>query len=140
MKFSSAVSAAALGFASLSSAITVSYDTGYDDAGRSLNSVSCSDGSNGLITKHGWQTQGNVAGFPRIGGYQGIAGWNSPQCGTCYGITYNGKTVYVLAVDYTGSGFNLAKAAMDDLTNGQAAQLGRIEAQFQQVDVNRCGL
>jgi hypothetical protein len=58
---------------------TVSYDTGYDDAGRSLTSVSCSDGTNGLITKYGWQNQGAVAGFPRIGGYQGVAGWNSPQ-------------------------------------------------------------
>jgi hypothetical protein len=57
----------------------VSYDTGYDDASRSLTSVSCSDGANGLITKYGWQNQGAVAGFPRIGGYMGIAGWNSAQ-------------------------------------------------------------
>jgi hypothetical protein len=41
--------------------------------------VSCSDGQNGLITKYGWQNQGAVAGFPRIGGYMGVAGWNSPQ-------------------------------------------------------------
>jgi hypothetical protein len=59
--------------------IIVSYDTGYDDAGRSLTSVSCSDGTNGLITKYGWSNQGAVAGFPRIGGYSGVAGWNSPQ-------------------------------------------------------------
>jgi hypothetical protein len=124
--------------------IVVSYDTGYDDAGRSLTSVSCSDGSNGLITKYGWSNQGAVAGFPRIGGYSGVAGWNSPhntsQCGTCYGVTYNGKTVYVLAVDHAGDGFNLAKAAMDDLTNGQAAALGRIDAQYAQVATSNCGL
>ncbi|KAL6705136.1 hypothetical protein ACN47E_007241 [Coniothyrium glycines] len=136
MKFS----AAALGFASLASAISVSYDTGYDDSSRSLTGVSCSDGANGLITKYGWQTQGNVAGFPRIGGYQGVAGWNSAQCGTCYGITYNGRTVYVLAVDHTGNGFNLAKQAMDELTNNQAEALGRIEAQYAQVAVSNCGL
>lgn len=57
----------------------VSYDTGYDDASRALTSVSCSDGPNGLITKYGWQNQGAVAGFPRIGGYMGVEGWNSAQ-------------------------------------------------------------
>lgn len=75
MKFSAAV----LGLASLASAISVSYDTGYDDGSRSLTAVSCSDGANGLITKYGWQTQGQVARFPNIGGYSGVAGWNSPQ-------------------------------------------------------------
>jgi hypothetical protein len=79
MKFTSAIVAAAAGFASLSSAITVSYDTGYDDRNRALTSVSCSDGANGLITKYHWTTQGNVPRFPYIGGYQGIAGWNSNQ-------------------------------------------------------------
>ncbi|KAL1796677.1 hypothetical protein ACET3X_005217 [Alternaria dauci] len=140
MQFSSAISAAILGFASLASAITVSYDTGYDDGNRALTSVACSDGANGLITKYNWQTQANVAGFPRIGGYVGVAGWNSPQCGTCYGVTYNGKTVYILAVDSSVQGFNIAKAAMDELTNGQAAALGRIDAQYAQVATSNCGL
>ena len=106
MKFSTAVSTLALGFASLTSAITVSYDTGYDDAGRSLTAVSCSDGANGLITKYGWQTQGNIKS-QYYGGYQGVAGWNSAQCGTCYSLTYNGNTIYVLAIDHTGAGFNI---------------------------------
>lgn len=133
----------------------VSYDTGYDNGSRSLTALSCSDGSNGLITKYNWNTQANVPSFPRIGGYQGVEGWNSAQvslfhsfqchrltvlqCGTCYGVTYNGKTIYVLAVDHTANGFNLAKAAMDELTNGQAAQLGRIEAQYAQVPTSNCG-
>ncbi|KAA8617949.1 Cerato-platanin domain-containing protein [Pyrenophora tritici-repentis] len=124
----------------MASAITVSYDTGYDDASRSLNVVSCSDGPNGLITRYGWQTQGAIKGFPHIGGYQGIPGWNSNQCGTCYGVTYNGKTIYVLAIDHTGAGFNLAKGAMDELTNNQAASLGRIDAQYSQVALSNCGL
>lgn len=75
MKFSAAV----LGFASLASAISVSYDTGYDDASRALTPIACSDGANGLITKYGWANQGQVAGFPRIGGYVGVEGWNSAQ-------------------------------------------------------------
>lgn len=61
----------------MTSAVSVSYDAGYDDAGRSLTAVSCSDGVNGLITKYGWQTQGAVAKFPYIGGTPDIAGWNS---------------------------------------------------------------
>ncbi|KAF2788284.1 Asp f 13-like protein [Melanomma pulvis-pyrius CBS 109.77] len=140
MKFSTVISTAALGLSSLTSAITVSYDTGYDDKSRSLNVVSCSDGANGLITRYGWQTQGAIPAYPYIGGYQGVAGWNSPQCGTCYGVTYNGKTIYVLAIDHTASGFNLAKAAMDALTNNQATQLGRVDAQYAQVDKSKCKL
>jgi hypothetical protein len=62
------------------------------------------------------------------------------QCGTCYGLTYNGKTIYVLAIDHTANGFNLAKQAMDKLTNGQSVAVGRIEAQYQQVAVSKCGL
>jgi hypothetical protein len=31
------------------------------------------------MTKYGWQNQGAVAGFPRIGGYMGVEGWNSAQ-------------------------------------------------------------
>lgn len=65
---------------------------------------------------------------------------NEPsQCGTCYGITYNGKTIYVAAVDHAGNGFNIAKAAMDQLTNNQAAALGRIDAQYAQVASSQCG-
>ncbi|KAF1834892.1 Cerato-platanin-domain-containing protein [Decorospora gaudefroyi] len=135
MKFSTAISAAALTFTSLTSAITVSYDTGYDDASRPLTSLACSDGPNGLITRYGWKTQGAITGYPYIGGYMGVEGWNSAQCGTCYGVTFKGKTVYVLAVDYTRDGFNLAKAAMDELTGNQAEFLGRVEASYAKVGV-----
>ncbi|KAF2187481.1 Asp f 13-like protein [Zopfia rhizophila CBS 207.26] len=138
MKFSGAVSAAALGFASLSQAITVSWDAGYDDAGRSLTAVACSDGANGLITRYGWQTQGNIPTFPNIGGYQGIPGWNSNQCGTCWALTYNGRTINVLAIDHTATGFNIGKQAMNTLTNGNADQFGRVEASFAQVAASDC--
>ena len=36
--------------------------------------------------------------------------------------------------------FNIAQAAMDQLTNGQAVALGRIDAQYAQVDASACGL
>ncbi|KAK1589867.1 cerato-platanin [Colletotrichum navitas] len=118
-------------------AVSLSYDTGYDDGSRSLTSVSCSDGANGLITKYGWQNQGQVAGFPHIGGADVVGGWNSPNCGTCWQLTYNGKSINVLVIDHVSSGFNIALGAMNELTNGQAAQLGRIDVQATQV---ACGL
>jgi hypothetical protein len=46
----------------------------------------------------------------------------------------------VLAIDHTANGFNLAKGAMDALTNNQATQLGRVEAQYVQVENNKCGI
>jgi len=92
---------------SVASAITVSYDTGYDDGSRSLSAVSCSDGSNGLLTK-GYTTQSSLPSFPRIGGASVIAGWNSASCGTCWSLTYNGNTINVLAMDHAAEGFNIA--------------------------------
>ncbi|KAI0385058.1 Cerato-platanin [Hypomontagnella monticulosa] len=129
-----------LSLAAASSAVTVSYDTGYDDASRSLTTVSCSDGPNGLMTKYGWQTQGQIPNFSFIGGADTIAGWNSASCGTCYELAYNGKTINVLAIDHAGAGFNIALNAMNALTNGQAVALGRVEATSRQVDLGACGI
>ncbi|TLD19172.1 hypothetical protein PspLS_10031 [Pyricularia sp. CBS 133598] len=125
--------------AAAAQAVSVSYDTGYDDGSRSLTAVSCSDGPNGLITRYGWQTQGQIRNFPYIGGADAVGGWNSPGCGTCWQLTYNGKSINVLAID-RASGFNIGLAAMNDLTNGQAGNLGRVDAQVQQVGLNACGL
>ncbi|TVY49230.1 Protein SnodProt1 [Lachnellula cervina] len=121
------------------SAITVSYDTGYDDGSRSLTAVSCSDGTNGLITK-GYSTQSSLPTFPLIGGASTIAGWNDANCGTCYTLTYNGVSINVLAIDHAVEGFNIAQAALDQLTGGQAVQLGRVDADWTQVDASVCGL
>jgi hypothetical protein len=118
----------------------VSYDTGYDNGSRPLTAVSCSDGANGLITRYGWQTQQQVSKFPYIGGSDSIPGWNSANCGTCWSATYNGKTIYILAIDHAGSGLNIALDAMNDLTNGNAVALGRVDATVAQVDVSNCGL
>ena len=49
MKFTTIL--ATLGAAASTLATTVSYDTGYDNAARSMTAVSCSDGANGLITR-----------------------------------------------------------------------------------------
>jgi len=141
MKFISTISTvAALAFSA--HAVRVSYDTGYDDASRSLNAVSCSDGVNGLETKYGWKIQDDIPIFPNVGGWDGIAGWNSANCGACYSLTYaaTGKTIYVLAIDHAQSGWNIAQKALDDLTNGQAVKLGRIEATAASAPLKNCGI
>ncbi|CAG7557377.1 unnamed protein product [Fusarium equiseti] len=122
------------------SAITVSYDPGYGDANRAMTAVACSDGTNGLIPRYGWSKQGQIPKFPYIGGAQAIAGWNSKNCGTCWKLTYKGKSINILAIDHTAAGFNISPAAMNALTNNQAVQLGRVDATATQVAVSNCGL
>lgn len=62
------------------------------------------------------------------------------QCGTCWQLSYGGRTINVLAIDHAASGFNIAQAAMNELTNGQAAALGRVEATVVQTAASDCGL
>ncbi|RDA89362.1 hypothetical protein CP532_6199 [Ophiocordyceps camponoti-leonardi (nom. inval.)] len=122
------------------SARYVSYDPGYDVPSRSLSQISCSDGPNGLMTRYHWQTQGQIPGFPYIGGLQGIT-WNSPQCGTCYRLSYGGRTIHVLAVDAAfNGGFNIGLRAMSDLTSGNEEQLGHVDADAQPAQLSDCGI
>lgn len=137
MQFPSLLTLATMATSAL--AITVSYDTGYDDASRSLAVVSCSDGSNGLLTK-GYTTQGSLKNFPNIGGASTIAGWNDANCGSCYQLSYGGRSINVLAIDHAAAGFNIAQEAMDTLTGGQAVALGRIDATYTQLAASECGL
>ncbi|KAF4963378.1 hypothetical protein FSARC_8596 [Fusarium sarcochroum] len=122
------------------SAVTVSYDPGYGNGNRAMTAVACSDGKNGLITKYGWKTQGQIPRFANIGGAQAVAGWNSANCGTCWKITYKGKSVTILAIDHVDAGFNLSPATMNVLTNNQAVHLGRVDATAVQVPISQCGL
>ncbi|KAI8984927.1 Cerato-platanin [Trametes punicea] len=141
MQFTS-LTALALTFTALVSsafAVTVSYDQTYDNSSGDLHTVACSDGPNGLLTK-GFTTFGSLPNFPNIGGAAAVAGWNSPNCGTCWKLTYNGKSINVLAVDHTDSGFNIALEALNTLTDGEGVFLGRIDADAVQVAASQCGL
>lgn len=66
--------------------------------------------------------------------------WDSPSCGTCWKLEYGGKSINILAIDHAVTGYNIALEAMNDLTDGQAEQLGRIEATATKVAVGDCGL
>ncbi|KAI2619569.1 Cerato-platanin [Hypoxylon sp. NC1633] len=128
-----------LSLVAASSAVNVGYDTGYDNRGRSMTAVACSDGPNGLITKYGWQTQGSIPS-QYIGASDAVAGWNSPSCGTCWELSYNGKTINMLAIDHAASGFVVGLDGLNALTNGQGVALGHVEASSRQVDVSACGV
>ncbi|KAF5354586.1 hypothetical protein D9758_011211 [Tetrapyrgos nigripes] len=143
--FTGLTSVAFLLLPSITGAVQLQYDNHYDDGSASLTTVACSDGVNGLITRFGFQTLGAIPRFPHIGAAAAVAGWNSPNCGTCWKLTYtngNGKTtsINVLAVDHAGTGFNIAQAAMDELTGGQAVALGNVQVTSSQVAVSNCGL
>ncbi|KAK3726088.1 hypothetical protein LTR37_000236 [Vermiconidia calcicola] len=104
-----------------------------------MTAVSCSDGANGLITRYGWSTQGQIPRFTNVAGSVDIGGWNSAQCRTCYQVTYKGKSIFVLGIDHTGNGVNMSLGAMNQLTNNQAVQLGRVNAQVTKVGVGKYG-
>jgi hypothetical protein len=61
----------------------IRYDPVYDNPNTPLNSVACSNGPNGLETKYGYTTLGDLPGFPMIGAFAAVEGWNSPNVSIC---------------------------------------------------------
>lgn len=123
--------------------VSVSIDEKLNQGATSLNTVACSDGSNGLVKK-GFSTLKSLPKYPLIASAPTVKGWNSPKCGQCYQLHYhNGKTdqtVNVLAVDAGPAGFGLSSKAMNILTHGEGEQKGRVQATFTETDQSKCGL
>ncbi|KAF6758742.1 Cerato-platanin-domain-containing protein [Ephemerocybe angulata] len=134
LTFIASIAAAAMG-----QTTSCSYDSTFDNAAQSLAVVACSDGANGLLTR-GFTTFGSLPAFPRIGAAPAVTGWNSPACGTCWELAYQGRSINVIALDYGPNGFDISKTAMNQLTNGQAEQLGRVNVDYRQLDKSACGL
>lgn len=140
MKFSLIVTSLAVLLASVHAELTASFDTIYDDPNQSLSNVAC---SNGLLTR-GFTTFGSLPKFPSIGGGPPVTDFNSPGCGTCWQLTFVNsegvsKSIDVLVID-VGTNFNIALEAMNVLTDGQAAFLGRVPVTAVQVNSSVCGL
>jgi hypothetical protein len=124
--------------------ITVAYDGKYDVGATSLNTVACSDGPNGLESRN-YTTFGTLPSFPNIGAAFAVAGWNSPECGSCWQLTYTtaqeSRSITITAVDHAGaSSFNIGLKAMNILTDNQAVALGRVSVTATQVPSSECGL
>lgn len=131
----SILSAAATAFAASG---TAAYDTTYDTVSLSTLSIACSDGINGLNTK-GYPTLGSLPRFPRVGASAEVGGWGSTNCGKCYAVTWQTKTINVIAVDHAGEGWVLSRAALDELTGGLAVMLGRVPVTWVSVPQSACG-
>jgi hypothetical protein len=144
MKFTAILSSLfVLSLSTFTLADSLSYDENYDNKSGSLDTTACSDGSNGLASSY--PTFGDLPKFPYIGGAAAIKAWNSPNCGTCWKLTYTNdkkksKSINVLAVDVADDGFNISLEAMNALTNNLATELGRIDVKSEQVAASKCGL
>ncbi|KAF9464556.1 Cerato-platanin-domain-containing protein [Collybia nuda] len=145
MKFSTIILSAALSLLPFFACGTqLSYDTAYDNPKGKLSSVACSDGSHGFLTR-GYTTFDTLPLYPHIGGSDIVKGWNSPNCGSCHQLTYTNGTgakssINVLVIDVATEGFNVAQAAMNELTGGYAAEIGIGSVTVKQVKPSACGL
>ncbi|KAF8894781.1 Cerato-platanin-domain-containing protein [Infundibulicybe gibba] len=142
MKFTAALTALGISAMPLVSAISLSPNSIYGDPDRSISTVSCAN----VLTALGFTTFGSLPSFPFIGGASVIAGpeFNSVNCGSCWELTFtsNGttKSVNIMAINHESPGFATSEAVMDDLTGGQAEQLGRVDVTATQVASSLCGL
>ncbi|KAG2155972.1 Cerato-platanin [Suillus bovinus] len=120
----------------------VTWDATYGNPEGSLNSVSCSNGKNGLVTK-GYTTFSSIPSFPNIGGAPGNS-WNSTLCGSCWSLKYptpSGSqiTVYITAVDNSYQ-FNISPQAFGELTDGTGFEAGKVKVRAIRVDPSKCGM
>ena len=84
----------------------------------------------------GFTTFSSLPTFPNIGGAPEVTGFDSPNCGTCWNLTFTptGQTITVTAIDVATAGVNIALEAMNTLTGGRAVDLGRVNATVVEVD------
>ncbi|WPH04836.1 protein SnodProt1 precursor [Acrodontium crateriforme] len=129
-----------LSFVSTVLCMAVTYDGGYDSASRPMTAVACGGGIHGLDTRYGWKKQSDIPTFPFIGGGPLIKAWNSPSCGECMAVTFNGTTVHMIVIDHAAPGLDMGKHALDMLTHGEASSLGHVEATVESVPVSNCGI
>ena len=99
-----------------------------------------------LTTSHtptdGALTLAEIPGWPNISGAPFIAGWNSVNCSSCWELTlpeFNNVVIHLLAIDVSGpGGFNVGLNVMNNLTHGNAIDLGRVSAIAQRVAQTSC--
>jgi hypothetical protein len=92
------VSFLAFATAALAVNVQVKYDQTtyspiYDNSAQSTSTVDCA----GTITQKnsGWTNFGDLPNFPYIGGADVVTEFDGPGCGTCWKLSYQGKSVNV---------------------------------------------
>lgn len=119
--------------------VSVSYDPMYDEGPTPSSAVSCSD----WMSSKGYTTLDSLSSYPHVGGADMVDGSDSALCGQCWQLTYytpSETSIHVLVIDSSKRGFTIAQRAMDDLTDGQANTLGRVEAVGTVVARTHCGM
>lgn len=112
-------------------------------ADQGLSSVSCSDGSNGLITRLGVWDMSSL--YPYVAAFDHIS-WNSENCGKCAKVTNkaNGKSTYVTLIDGCGSiagypnHFDMAPPAFNAIDDGAGVASGHMIATYEFVSTSNC--
>lgn len=119
----------------------ITYHPYYEN--QSLTSVSCSDGSNGLITKTGYISLTNEL-WPYVTSWSDIV-WNSPKCGTCIKLEANNdKSVNVIVIDGCSKSnngethFDVSELSYLKLFGNKDSGFGY--ANFSVVDKSKCGI
>ncbi len=119
--------------------VSVSYDPMYDDGSSPASAVACA----AWMAAKGYATLAALPSFSHVGGADIVDGSDSALCGQCWQLTYYTPTetsIHVVVVDSARRGFTIAQRAMDDLTDGQAASLGRVDAVGTVVARAHCGM
>jgi hypothetical protein len=123
--------------------VLVQYDTVYDSPATSLDTVACSNGKNGMITK-GYKTFGDLPNFPLIGAASAVEKYDSASCSSCWELSYtNNKTttsLHVIAIDHARQGFVVSQAALKHLAGQQGVDGGKIDATATRIGGSVCGL
>ena len=113
------------------------FSTAYDNGATSTNTVACSNGQNGLVSR--FPTLGQIPSFPFIGGAFDVV-WNSPNCGGCWRVTNiaNNISIHFTAVD-TSSSIDLSSVAFRALNNGVIGN-GVLNVTAGKISSSVCGL
>jgi len=113
-------------------------------AGQSLNTVSCSDGIHGLVTRWGYTNLDPM--FPYVSAWDKIA-WNSPSCGSCIRLrnVANNNMISITAIDQCGpppppaqSHFDISKEAFTILFGNDGINAGHGNATWELVSNTNC--
>ena len=116
--------------------LPVIINSAYDDSNRPLDTVSCNDHLSSLNNK--FKTYGSLPTFPNVAGISYVTGPSSWACGTCWKVTFQSNSVYVLAIGHVKNGVELSTKTMNTLTNGMATKLAW--AEVVQAENSMCGM
>ena len=115
--------------------VVATWDAKYDNFTGDLSTVTCAN-----MISEGFTTFGSLPNWPFIGATEAIDGVDSPNCGTCWELTYQGKGFTILAIDHADEGFTISRVAMSQLTYGVGVELGHVLVDAVQIPIERCGL